>query len=82
MRHSLTISSDSKSHFYEIILWTVISNSQRNPETLENKLHKIRVELKKNPIDAEKMRDLNNLTLDMTITLNEIENYEDQLIFL
>ena len=51
-------------------------------ETLENKLHKIRVELKNNPIDAEKMRDLNNLTLDMTITLNEIENYEDQLIFL
>lgn len=51
-------------------------------ETLESKMHTISQELKNNPIDADKMRDLRNLTLDMTITLNEIENYEDQLKFL
>jgi hypothetical protein len=51
-------------------------------ETLENKLHTISLELKNNTIDTEKISDLNNLTLDMTIPLNEIENYEDLLKFL
>ena len=48
-------------------------------EMLEDELHLIRQSLKENPIDPEKMRDLRNLTLDMTITLNEIENCEDQI---
>ena len=56
-----------------------LDKAKETLEILEQKLHLIRQELKENPIDANKMRDLRNLTLDMTITLNEIENCIDQL---
>ena len=51
----------------------------RSKETmvaLENKLYQVRLHLKNNPQDAMQNKTFREITLAMTITLNEIENIQ------
>lgn len=45
---------------------------------LEDKLHEIRLKIQKNN-RAEDLQELRKITLDMTITLNELEHCQDNL---
>ena len=44
---------------------------------LEEELYQIRLKLQKNPNNAGYMQELKNTTLDMTITLNELEHSQN-----
>lgn len=46
---------------------------------LEGDLHNIRIKLKSNPTDAGHLKELKKITLDMTITLNELEHCQYML---
>ena len=46
---------------------------------LENELHQIRLKLKNAPTDAAFLKELKRITLDMTITLNELEHSQNLL---
>lgn len=46
---------------------------------LEDKLNKVKLKLEKNPEDATVKRELKQVTLDMTITLNELEHAQSEL---
>ena len=48
-------------------------------EILESKMHEVRLFLKDNPDDAMHLKKMRELTLDMTITLNEIEGIQEYL---
>jgi hypothetical protein len=47
--------------------------------TLENDLHNIRQKLNDNPNHAGHLKVLKNITLDITITMNELEHCESKL---
>lgn len=47
--------------------------------TLEEELHDIRLKLKTNPAHADHLKELKKITLDMTITLNELEHCQYKL---
>lgn len=51
-----------------------ISKAKETVGILESELHEIRLKLQKMPMDAVLMQDLKKVTLDMTITLNELEH--------
>jgi len=46
---------------------------------LEEELHDIRLKLKTNPTHAGYLKELKKITLDMTITLNELEHCQYML---
>ena len=46
---------------------------------LEGELHQIRLKLKTAPTNADFLRELKRITLDMTITLNELEHSQSML---
>lgn len=46
---------------------------------LEEKLNHIQLKLQDNPDDAVFRRELKQITLDMTITLNELEHAQSEL---
>lgn len=46
---------------------------------LESDLHDIRLKLKNNPTHAGHLKELKKITLDMTITLNELEHCQYML---
>lgn len=46
---------------------------------LEAELHEIRLKLRTNPTHSGYLKDLKKITLDMTITLNELEHSQSQL---
>ena len=60
---------------YEIQL----SRAKDALELLECKMHEVRLFLKDNPDDAMQLKKMRELTLDMTITLNEIEGVQEYL---
>ncbi|RZJ66155.1 MAG: hypothetical protein EOO50_10845 [Flavobacterium sp.] len=45
---------------------------------LEDKLQKVRQKLEKSPEDATFRRELKQITLDMTITMNELEHAKSE----
>ena len=47
--------------------------------TLEEDLHNIRIQLKNNPNHSNLLKELKQVTLDMTITLNELEHSQHML---
>lgn len=47
--------------------------------TLENDLHHVRQKLNDNPNHAGHLKALKNITLDITITMNELEHCESKL---
>jgi hypothetical protein len=54
-------------------------NAKETLSMLENKLHDLRAHLKNNPHDTEKYQEFREVTLDMTITLNEIEDLQEHV---
>jgi len=46
---------------------------------LEDELYQIRLKLRNNPTSADFLKELKRITLDMTITLNEIEHSQSLL---
>jgi len=46
---------------------------------LEGELHEIRLKLKNSPNNAILMQEMKRVTLDMTITLNELEHSQNSL---
>jgi len=46
---------------------------------LEAELHEIRLNLRNNPTHSGHLKDLKKITLDMTITLNELEHCQSML---
>jgi len=46
---------------------------------LESELHEIRLKLKNSPNNAIFMQEMKRVTLDMTITLNELEHSQNSL---
>lgn len=55
-----------------------IKKAKETVEMLENQLHEIRLQIQKNN-DANDYQMLRKLTLDMTITLNELEHSQFNL---
>ena len=60
---------------YEIQL----SRAKDALELLENKMHEVRLFLKEDPNDDSLLKKMRELTLDMTITMNEIEGVQEYL---
>jgi len=56
-----------------------VKKAKETVAILENELHQIRLKLKNNPMDANFLRELKRVTLDMTITLNELEHSQSML---
>jgi len=56
-----------------------VKKAKETVGVLENELHQIRLKLKTAPTSAEYLRELKRITLDMTITLNELEHSQGLL---
>lgn len=56
-----------------------LAKANETLRSLQTDLNNIRQTLKNNPTSAEGLRTLKQLTLDMTITLNEVEHSQYQL---
>ncbi|WP_191020555.1 hypothetical protein [Flavobacterium selenitireducens] len=56
-----------------------IERAQDAVKTLEERLYKVRHNLDKNPEDAVYRRELKQLSLDMKITMNELEHAQSEL---
>lgn len=51
-----------------------VKKAKETVGVLEAELHQIRLKLRNAPTDATLLRELKRITLDMTITLNELEH--------
>lgn len=51
-----------------------VTKAKETVGILENELHEIRLKLQKSPMNATLLQELKKITLDMTITLNELEH--------
>jgi len=56
-----------------------IKKAKETVGILEGELHQIRLKLKSAPMNADFLRELKRITLDMTITLNELEHSQSML---
>ena len=56
-----------------------MSSAKETMGALEKKLHQVRLHLKNNPDDAMQNKIFREITLAMTITLNEIEDIQSNL---
>jgi len=56
-----------------------IERAQEAVKTLQEKLNSVRQHLDTNPDDALNRRELKQLTLDMKITMNELEHAQSEL---
>lgn len=56
-----------------------IERAQEAVKILEERLYKVRYNLDKNPEDAVYRRELKQLSLDMKITMNELEHAQSEL---
>ena len=56
-----------------------VKKAKETAAVLENELHQIRLKLKNNPTNADSLRELKRITLDMTITFNELEHSQSML---
>lgn len=56
-----------------------VKKAKETVAVLENELHQIRLKLKNNATNADLLRELKRITLDMTITLNELEHSQSML---
>lgn len=56
-----------------------MSRAKETMSILEKKLYQVRLHLKNNPHDAMQNKIFREVTLAMTITLNEIENIQNNL---
>ena len=56
-----------------------VNKAKETVGLIEGELHQIRLKLQKNPTNATYLQELKNTTLDMTITLNELEHSQNAL---
>jgi hypothetical protein len=56
-----------------------MTTALKTMEKLQKKMDEVKLKLKNNPIDSSETKTLRELTLDITITTNEIETIQDSL---
>lgn len=56
-----------------------VNKAKETMEKIENELQQIKTKLQKSPNNANYLQELKNTTLDMTITLNELEHSQHKL---
>ena len=56
-----------------------ITKAKETIGLIEQELHQVRLKLQNDPNNAIYMQELKNISLDMTITLNELEHSESAL---